>query len=96
MYEEPEDVQWWLDLQLRYGDFRRGGTSMRTIWGEAATRMQIIRPAVVAGREPELPEGFDPRRWKLLVRQEKRRLVDGPSSFSCACEAAQLDDEEHA
>lgn len=29
-------------------------------------------------------------RWKLIVKQEERRLKTPPGSFSCACESAQL------
>lgn len=93
-YEEPEDGDWWLAIQNRYGDFKRGGTSMRTIFAEAKVRMEVIRPAVRAWKEPQRPADFDPYRWRLLVKQETKRREDGPSLFSCACESALLGVEE--
>lgn len=89
-WEEPGDGQWWLDIQDRFGNFRGNRNApMRLVFAEAAVRMTIIRPAVAAGQAPELPPGFDPRRFTLLVRQERKRLVEGPTGFSCACEASQ-------
>lgn len=89
-YEEPEDGQWWLDLQDRFGDFRKGKTPMRVVFAEAAVRMEHIVAPLSRGQEPECPSGFDPYRWKLLLRQEKRRAKHGAPAFSCACESAQL------
>lgn len=138
MYDEPWDVQWWLDLQDRFGDFRVKkvgptkstssgddeaddspqlnlfgslptpvvtethlpqwrGTSMRQIWAEAPTRIEVIRPALRCGREPVKPDGFDPRRWKLLVAQERRYIAGIDDSLPCNCErslkASQEDDQ---
>lgn len=58
MLENEEDTRWWLDIQERYGDFRRGQTTMRTIFAEAKVRLQVIRPAVLAFEYPTVPPDF--------------------------------------
>jgi hypothetical protein len=85
MLEQPEDNQWWLDLQDKYGDFRQGGTSYRQILAEAPTRM-LIRDALISGQTLVCPGGFDPRRFTLITRQEERLLREGRKAFACSCE----------
>lgn len=69
MLEDEEQTQEWIDLQDRYGDFRRGSTSMRTIFAEARVRLQVIRPAVAAFNHPTMPAGYvaDPT-WLAQAR----------------------------
>ena len=93
-YEEPWDGQWWLDLQDRFGDFKRGDVSMRQLFSEAPVRLEVVRPAVMSGVIPECPQGFDPYRFKLIVRNEQRILKEGKKAFSCSCEAAQGFDDD--
>lgn len=92
MLDDEEEVRWWLDLQDRYGDFRRGSTSMRTIFAEAKIRVQVIRPAVRAYDYPAMPSTFRCEQgWldrmrgeaeesyqRRLIKWEERRLMGEP------------------
>ena len=71
MLEDEEEAREWIDLQDRYGDFRRGSTSMRTIFAEARIRMQVIRPAVLAYEIPDMPSDYvvDPT-WLAQAKDE--------------------------
>lgn len=58
MLDDEGEAKWWIDVQDRYGDFRRGQTSMRTIFAEAKMRVQVIRPAVRAYQWAKMPDDF--------------------------------------
>lgn len=92
--EYPDDNDVWLGMEADFGVFGKHGLPYATIAAEAPMRRELIRPMVRAGLEPAPPEGFDPRRFRLLVLQERRRLREGDIGFSCACEAASVLDIE--
>lgn len=60
-------------------------------WEEARLQgdAQLPKPAPPA-RLSWTDEQWADYRWGLLIKQEQRRLKDGPTPFSCACESAQL------
>lgn len=95
MHEDPSDVGWWVALQETYGNFRPNDrVQYPQIAAEAGVRLDVVAPAVARGEEPVCPENFDPRRFRLIVRQEQRRARLGAPSFSCACESAAAGDDE--
>lgn len=86
--EEWCDADWWIDLQRRYPDF--GGNdkhSYAQLLHERPTRL-AIEAALKAGVEPRDDERLNPRRFKLVVRNERRYLAGETAAFSCACEAS--------
>lgn len=90
---DPEgDPDWWVDTEHIYGPMRRGGRpSYAQVYAEAPARMEI-RAAIAEGRAytVDLPA----RRVRLIVKQEIERAKNGPSPFSCECDAAKADDDE--
>lgn len=92
MLDDEEEAKWWLDLQDRYGDFRRGQTSMRTIFAEAKMRVRVIRPAVRAYQWAQMSDDFTvDEAWlkkaqddaevayqRRLNKWEERRLMGEP------------------
>lgn len=95
MYYEssPEETQWWLEMQEKYGQFGRG-TSYRQLLEEAPVRW-MIREAVATNKTMTCPANFPPYRFKLLVRQEQRVAKLGIQRTPCSCEAAEhITDEQ--
>jgi len=98
-----EERTWWIQIQDKYGAFK-SGTDYEQLWREAPIREQI-RKALMSGGSlisgvgfgevPPCPEGFDPYRYKLLIRQEKRVCKEGIARISCNCEAAELLSDEY-
>lgn len=95
LYEEPiADAAWWIRVQEAYGSFRRSRRSYAEVLAEAPVRLEVVRPALARGETPVCPEGFSPRRFLLITRQEQRRLRTPSTGFSCACEGAQLAEDD--
>ncbi len=99
---EPEtDAAWWLRMERTYKDF--GGRKFpgyASIALEAPDRLAIER-ALRAGEMPAQAIGSNigARRHHLLVLQEKRRLTEARTPFSCSCEqsyAIAADEEDTA
>lgn len=96
--DQNGDVDYWAGMQERYPGF--GGNShpgYRQLAAEAPIRY-AIEAALAAGRTPENETGMDPRRYRLVVIQERKRLAGQLAPFSCSCEGSdalsQMDDEE--
>lgn len=98
---EMGDVVFWATLQARYPGF--GGVNhagYRQLAAEAPARM-AIENALRGDREPENDGSMNPRRFRLVVIQERKRIAGQVAAFSCSCEGSdalsQMDsDEENA
>lgn len=104
MEEMPEDVEWWLTMQERYGDFRQQSvvrpdgsirykeTTMKEIWRTLRFRFDEVRQAVKEGRFPTIPTNIPSRRVTTIYNQERdlyvRQSIDDEQNFSCQCELA--------
>ena len=88
MAHPDTDFAWWERMQREYQGF--GGndkTPYSTLRAEAPLRLEIERRR--RGSEPvlvQLPSGMTRRRFKLIVRQEVKRIANGATPFSCNCE----------
>jgi 3'-phosphoadenosine 5'-phosphosulfate sulfotransferase (PAPS reductase)/FAD synthetase len=86
--EEETDAGWWLQLEKRYANF--GGQNFpgyAQLLLEREPRLAIERE-LRAGREPTSSGVLEPKRFRLVVLQEKRRLAGERTTFSCNCEAS--------
>jgi hypothetical protein len=84
--EAASEARWWFDIEDRYQHFGgRGFAGYRTLAAERPARLNI-ETALRSGHEPVNDGTLDPRRFKLVVRQEKVRLDGSTPSFSCSCE----------
>ena len=95
--QEPEtDAAWWKAIEIDFPSFGgRDFAGYAQLEGEGELREEI-RAALRQGQEPALDEWdtcVDARRFGLIVRQERRRISDGASQFSCACESTFADDD---
>jgi hypothetical protein len=89
----PEATQRWIDRQKKYGNFRERDYAQ--LLAEAPTR-EYIRDLLPGGLIPPPPPGFtDTHRYKLLIRQEQKILVNGLTHIVCNCEASELLTDEH-
>lgn len=82
------DAQWWIHIQKKYPGF--GGHSKRPyveLLQERDTRL-VIEAALKEGKEPEDDGRLDPKRFKLVVRNEKSYMAKEGKAMSCACEAS--------
>lgn len=91
------DADYWAKMQETYPGF--GGKNFagyRRLAEEAPVRKQI-EEALRAGLVPE-NSSLDPKRHRLVVIQERKRLKGEVAAFSCACEGSdtlsQMDDAE--
>lgn len=99
--DEMGDAGYWSGMEQRYPGF--GGKNFAgyaRLSGEAGMRRRI-EEAILAGVDPKPEEGVDPRRYRLVVIQERKRMKGQVAPFSCACEgsdavAAMDSDEENA
>lgn len=96
--DQSGDVDYWASMQERYPGF--GGKNhpgYRRLAAEAPSRY-AIEAALLDGRTPENENGMEPRRFKLVVIQERKRIAGQVAPFSCACEGSdalsQMDDDE--
>lgn len=89
----PSDVSFWAAQQDAYARF--GGSkwpSYRALADELPTRLAI--ETSLRAKETPVDDGrMDPRRFRLVVTQEKKRIAYGPSQVSCACESATDSDD---
>jgi hypothetical protein len=94
---EPEtDAAWWIAMQRRYKDFGgRNFPGYDRLLHELPTRLSI-EAALRRGEQPESDGRLEPKHFKLVVIQERKRMESGAAAFSCACEATHeiADDEE--
>lgn len=83
----PEaDAPWWIAMENRYKDFGgRNFAGYAQLTREGPVRMQI-ESALRRGDEPANDGTLHPKRFRLVVLQERRRIADGPTPFSCSCE----------
>lgn len=89
----PDAIRWWQDKQDMYPRF--GGElypSYAMLAGELPIRL-AIESAFRDGRQPVDDGRLDPKRFRLVMLQERRRFHSGPAQFSCACESS-MDSEE--
>jgi 3'-phosphoadenosine 5'-phosphosulfate sulfotransferase (PAPS reductase)/FAD synthetase len=86
---DPEtDAWWWIDIEKTFAPMRRNRSSYEQVLAEAPMRRRI-RTALECGIESPTRESSMPqRRHELIVRQERKRMVEGTAGFSCSCEAA--------
>ena len=96
--DEVGDVEYWASMQERYPGF--GGQNhagYRQLAAEASARRDI-ETSLIAGRAPSNDNGMEPRRFHLVVIQERKRLAGQVAAFSCSCEGSdalsQMDDDE--
>lgn len=88
---EPEtDAAWWIDLQRRYPGF--GGKNFpgyAQLLKERPVRL-AIELALADGRDPfSVNDGtLTPRRFKLVVKNERQYMAGERAAFSCACEGS--------
>lgn len=83
-----EAVQWWIDIQDKYGQFD-ASKDYRKLIDEAPAREEI-RKMLYNKQPPYVPNGLTKRRFDLLVAQEVRRTRDGIQRMQCNCEASEL------
>ena len=89
-----EKIEWWGWLQDKYPRF--GGVTMlnyRDLAAELPTRL-MLEKAFREGRDPVDDGRLTPRRFRLVMIQEKKRFEHGPNQFSCSCEASMDPEEE--
>lgn len=96
--EPGTDPDWWIKMENMYPQFGgRNFPGYKTLLLESPHRV-AIESAIRNGDEP-VNTGLDPRRFKLVVIQERKRIAGEIPTFSCACEgsgeiAAMDEDEE--
>jgi hypothetical protein len=83
----------WIWVEENYGPMRRGRPSYAQVLAEAPDRMEI-RAALAEGRAYTV--SLDKRRVKLIVKQEINHAQNGPTPFSCECDAIKADDFDEA
>lgn len=93
--EDPEtDAEWWIAIERDFAPMRRKTTSYAQVLAEAPARNRI-RTALECGEELMPGEsGISGRRHHLVTRQEKRRMAEGGTPFSCSCEQAEFFTDE--
>lgn len=95
--DEVGDVAYWHGLQERYPGFGGQNHVGYARLAEEAPYRRRIEAALRAGEVP-INTGLDPRRFRLVVIQERKRLAGEVPSFSCSCEGsdalAQMDDDQ--
>lgn len=92
--DENTDAAWWLRIEQKYPRF--GGDSFPG-YAELLRQRPVrlaIEAALRAGQTPVSDGTLEPRRFRLTMLDEKRRLASGPRGISCACEASNLPDDE--
>lgn len=87
------DANWWIAMESKYDSF--GGRKFRgyaNLLHELPTRIAIER--AIKDELPAADDGrLDPKRYRLVYLQEKRRAANGPTGFACTCEASLIGDE---
>lgn len=89
MTEPTSLLPFWEGLEVKYPMF--GGRDFRgykSLASEAPLRLQI-EAALKAGTEPVNDGSMEPRRFKFVVIQERKRIQGLKPSFSCNCEGAE-------
>jgi len=82
------DAEWWFKMEEKYPGFGgRSRPSYRQLASEREARL-AIEAALVDHRAPVNAHGLDPRRFKLVVIQERNRLKGQILPFSCSCEGS--------
>ena len=82
------DAAWWIDIQRRYPGFGgRNKNSYAQLLSERDTRL-AIETALRRGEEPVDDGRLTPKRFKLVVQNERSYLKGETMNFSCACEAS--------
>jgi len=89
MRRPESDIIWWHRMQAKYPGW--GGKNFvgyRQLASEYRTRIRIESEL----RDGVVPENtyrdIDDERFRLVVIQERRRLANGATPFSCGCEGA--------
>jgi 3'-phosphoadenosine 5'-phosphosulfate sulfotransferase (PAPS reductase)/FAD synthetase len=92
--DDPERLAWWQGMADRWPRF--GGEKKKSyaqLAYELITRKRI-ESALQRGDVPENDFRLEPKRFRLVLAQEKRRFENGPTRVSCACESSLGGDEE--
>lgn len=99
--QEPEtDAAWWIDLESKYDRF--GGQDFAgyaRLAKEGPQRVKVehaLRNGDPLPYNDEAETGMDPRRYRLVVIQERNRLRGERKAFSCSCEASMVTDDDDA
>lgn len=93
-----EEAHRWIQRERIYRDFggRRFAGYARLL--DEAPARQEIEQALRAGAQPENTNKLDPKRFRLVVIQERKRIKGEVVPFACACEGsdtlAGMSDEE--
>lgn len=92
MMDPASDPGWWFSLQDRWPDFGgRDNPSYRQLAAEGPTRLRIEKAIAAGDRDAvsvDRPQYMSPRRFRLVVIQERKRLDGFRQAFSCMCENA--------
>jgi 3'-phosphoadenosine 5'-phosphosulfate sulfotransferase (PAPS reductase)/FAD synthetase len=86
---DGNDWEWWKDLDERFSVRGRGAVSYRQIQAEAPMRF-AIRESLVQIKPLPRSADYDPRRFKLIRRQEEKIIREGHRRVPCSCESAEL------
>lgn len=96
---EETDATWWIEQEKKWPGW--GGKNFagyERLLSEGPARLRIeaaLRAGTCPAADPEIP---DAKRFKLVVIQERKRIENGSTTFSCGCEGSQamaeLDTEE--
>lgn len=86
--EPGTDPDWWIEMEGLFPDFGgRNFPGYEQLAAERDPRLAIEK--VLRADENAVPENtfrLQERRFKLVVKQEARRIKEGSAHFSCSCE----------
>ncbi len=92
---DGRDWEWWKKLDDEFAIRGRGEASYRTVQKEAGTRFAIRDSLVNIVPLPDRPDWMEPRRFKLVLQQERKILREGIKRVPCSCESAELMTDEY-
>ncbi len=92
--QSETDAGWWLEVEKRFPRF--GGQNFpgyAQLARETSARLAIEAALKEQKAVPDNDGSMGTKRYLNVVRQEAKRLKDGSTPFSCACEQSYTDDE---
>jgi 3'-phosphoadenosine 5'-phosphosulfate sulfotransferase (PAPS reductase)/FAD synthetase len=91
---DGRDWEWWKELDDAFQINGRRAVRYRQIQAEAPMRF-AIRESLTQIKPLPRSEEYDPRRFKLVLRQESKILREGHVRVPCSCESAALMTDEY-
>jgi 3'-phosphoadenosine 5'-phosphosulfate sulfotransferase (PAPS reductase)/FAD synthetase len=93
--QDPDgrDWEWWKELDDKFHMRGRDAISYRQVQAEAPMRL-AIRESLTQIKPLPRSADYDPRRFKLVLRQEEKILREGHRRIPCSCESAELMTDE--